>query len=269
VIQGLIFRRLVSAQAVVNGGNLRQCKISERDALVIGGKQNDVREHVANLADNVEQDCVLCVCHGSTRDPFRSSKSPRLIGLSDPSRAIFWTEHSGQKGPPRLPDANRERPRDNWVQPVGRPRPTGCSNRSAGDRRNNSQPPALDQRRPLYSRANKGALCGKVPRGPSSTTSDGPFFLATRRRQLFVSPQVGTVISRRRGAARRLIGCDARHTSKILWDESVRMHSAHPANPTASETIGSVLRCSPKQIEENRWRAISRTKSRRIVHALA
>ena len=47
------------------------------------------------------------------------------------------------------------------------------------------------------------------------------FLLATRRRQLFVSPQVGTVISRRRGAARRLIGCDARHTSKILWDESV------------------------------------------------
>jgi hypothetical protein len=53
----------------------------------------------------------LCVCHGSTRDPFRSSKSPRLIGLTDPSRAIFWTEHSGQKEPPPLARRNRERPR--------------------------------------------------------------------------------------------------------------------------------------------------------------
>src|SRR5215510_13086018 len=175
-----MFHRLVSAQAVVNGGDLRQRKIRERDALVIGRKQNDVREHVANLADNLEQDCVLFVCHGSTRDPFRSSKSSRLIGLTDPSRAIFWTEHSGHR------------------------RPTGCSNRSAGDRRNSSQPPALDQRRPLYSRANNGALCGKVPRGPSLTTSDGPFFLAARRRQLFcVAAQIGTVISRRREAARR------------------------------------------------------------------
>src|SRR5262245_42142239 len=68
-----MFHRLVSAQAVVNGGDLRQRKIRERDALVIGRKQNDVREHVANLADNLEQDCVLRVCHGSTRDPFRSA----------------------------------------------------------------------------------------------------------------------------------------------------------------------------------------------------
>ena len=51
----LMFRRFVSAQTVVNDGDLRQRKISERDALVIGGKQNDVREHVANLADNLEQ----------------------------------------------------------------------------------------------------------------------------------------------------------------------------------------------------------------------
>src|SRR5262245_58599656 len=94
---GLMFRRFVSAQTVVNDGDLRQRKISERDALVIGGEQNDVREHVANLADNLEQDCVLCVCHGSTRDPFRSSKSSRLIGLTVPSRAIFWTEHSGHR----------------------------------------------------------------------------------------------------------------------------------------------------------------------------
>jgi hypothetical protein len=53
VIRGLMFRRLVSAQAVVNGGDLRQRKIRERDALVIGRKQNDVREHVTNLADNI------------------------------------------------------------------------------------------------------------------------------------------------------------------------------------------------------------------------
>jgi hypothetical protein len=59
-----MFRRFVSAQTVVNDGDLRQRKISERDVLVIGGKQNDGREHVANLADNLEQDCVLCVCHG-------------------------------------------------------------------------------------------------------------------------------------------------------------------------------------------------------------
>jgi hypothetical protein len=78
---GLVFRRLVSAQAVVKGGDLRQRKISERGALVIGRKQNDFREHVANLADNLEQDCVLYVCHGPNRDPFRSSKSSRLIGL--------------------------------------------------------------------------------------------------------------------------------------------------------------------------------------------
>jgi len=59
------------------------------------------------------------------------------------------------------------------------------------------------------------------------------------------------------------------HLQDFVGRVCVRMHSAHPANPTASETIGSVLRCSPKQIEENRWRAISRTMSRRIVHALA
>jgi hypothetical protein len=116
----LMFRRFVSAQTVVNDGDLRQRKISERDALVIGGKQNDVREHVANLADNLEQDCVLCVCHGSTR---LSSKSSRLIGLTDPSRGYFLTEHSGQKGPPRLADAIAKGPGDNWVQPVGRPPP--------------------------------------------------------------------------------------------------------------------------------------------------
>jgi hypothetical protein len=81
VVPGLVFRRLVSAQAVVKGGDLRQRKISERGALVIGRKQNDFREHVANLADNLEQDCVLYVCHGPNRDPFRSSKSSRLIGL--------------------------------------------------------------------------------------------------------------------------------------------------------------------------------------------
>ena len=63
-MQGLMFHRLVSTQAVVNGGDLRQRKIRERDALVIGRKHNDVREHVANLADNLEQDCVLYVCHG-------------------------------------------------------------------------------------------------------------------------------------------------------------------------------------------------------------
>jgi hypothetical protein len=55
----LMFRQLVSAQSVVNGSDLRQRKISERDALVIGRKQNNLREHVANLADNLEPDCVL------------------------------------------------------------------------------------------------------------------------------------------------------------------------------------------------------------------
>jgi hypothetical protein len=83
-----MFGRLVSEQAVVNGGDLRQRKISEREALVIGRKQNDVREHVANLADNLEQDCVLYVCHGPNRDPFRLSKSFRLIGLTDPSISL-------------------------------------------------------------------------------------------------------------------------------------------------------------------------------------
>ena len=85
---GLKFRRFVSAQTVVNDGNLRQRKISERDAFVIRGMQNDVREHVANLADNLEQDRVLFVCHGSY--PFRSSKSSRFIGLPGPSRAAAF-----------------------------------------------------------------------------------------------------------------------------------------------------------------------------------
>jgi hypothetical protein len=69
--------------------------------------------------------------------------------------------------------------------------------------------------------------------GPSSTTSDGPFFLAARHRQLFVSPQVGTVISRRReGDAASMIGCDARHTSKILWERVCTYAlSAHPGRP--------------------------------------
>src|SRR5262245_20221260 len=114
-----MFHRLVSAQAVVNGGDLRQRKIRERDALVIGRKQNDVREHVANLADNLEQDCVLCVCHGSTR---LSSKSSRLIGQTDLS-SLFERSISGQKGQPTLPDAIAKGPGDNWVQPVGRPPP--------------------------------------------------------------------------------------------------------------------------------------------------
>src|SRR5262245_5228885 len=119
-----MFHRLVSAQAVVNGGDLRQRKIRERDALVIGRKQNDVRELVANLADNLEQDCVLCVCHGSTRDPFRSSKSSRLIGLTDPSRAIFWTEHSGHRALLAVATAQQETTTGRYVGkcPVARRR---------------------------------------------------------------------------------------------------------------------------------------------------
>src|SRR4029453_423883 len=53
----------VFAQAVVDGGDLRQRKISELDALVIGRKLNDAHERVANLANNLEQGCVLYVCH--------------------------------------------------------------------------------------------------------------------------------------------------------------------------------------------------------------
>src|SRR5262245_9541955 len=79
---GLMFRRFVSAQTVVNDGDLRQRKISERDALVIGGKQNDVREHVANLADNLEQDCVLCVCHGSTRASSANRATAALVAVA-------------------------------------------------------------------------------------------------------------------------------------------------------------------------------------------
>src|SRR5262249_32018221 len=53
----------VFVQAVVDGGDLRQRKISKLDALVIGRKLNDAHEHVANLANNLEQGRVLYVWH--------------------------------------------------------------------------------------------------------------------------------------------------------------------------------------------------------------
>jgi len=56
-------RSAVFAQAVVDGGDPRQRKISELDTLVIWRKQNDAREHVANLTDNLGQGCILYVCH--------------------------------------------------------------------------------------------------------------------------------------------------------------------------------------------------------------
>lgn len=73
-------RSAVFAQAVVDGGDPRQRKISELDTLVIGRKQNDAREHVANLADHLGQGCVLYVCHGPPKFwSYTAGRSPLLM----------------------------------------------------------------------------------------------------------------------------------------------------------------------------------------------
>ena len=78
-------RSAVFAQAVVDGGDPRQRKIRELDALVIGRKQNDAREHVANLADHLGQSCVLYVCHGP---PKFLVLDCRIAALDDPDEFI-------------------------------------------------------------------------------------------------------------------------------------------------------------------------------------
>jgi hypothetical protein len=138
----------------------------------------------------------------------------------------------GKKGHPAWPTQSRKAPGTTGFSQSGDRRPTGCSNRSAGDRRNNSQPPALDQRRPLYSRANNGALCGKVPRGPSSTTSDGPFLFGRSPPSTFcvATSRHGHKPTPGRGAA-SMIGCDARHTSKIWWERVCTYALSAPSIP--------------------------------------
>ena len=71
-------------QAVVDGGDLRQRKISKLDALVIGRKLNDAHEHVANLANNLEQGRVLYAPHVFL--VLYGRKMPLLMSRNQPAK---------------------------------------------------------------------------------------------------------------------------------------------------------------------------------------